>query len=249
MSEVKRFDHEVFGTLTVVTVDGVPMFIAKQVCDILGHKNPTTAVKSHVEDEDKQTFTPKTKLDLGLKIPNRGLIVITESGVYDLILGSRKGGSKKFKRWVTKEVLPSIRNNEAYISDQENMDETELLAKAVLSAQNIIDEKNRKLEEKDTLIQSKNHPVSLSKLFGRNNKIAQACNLWLEDKGYLGRYYVNNIKKGWELTEAGKELGYGSQVGAGIVFWTSDIRKELPSTKALLEFAERMDLVNFNKVG
>ena len=78
-----------------------------------------------------------------LEIPNRGMTVINESGLYSLILSSKLPSAKEFKHWVTSEVLPSIRKNGAYIRNQENMTPAEIVAHGLIAAQKIIEEREK----------------------------------------------------------------------------------------------------------
>jgi prophage antirepressor-like protein len=95
---------------TATDEHGEIWFVAADVCSALEHTNPTKAVADHVDDEDKANF------QLGL--PGRAPTVVNESGLYALIFGSRKEAAKRFKRWVTSEVLPAIRKNGYYASNE-----------------------------------------------------------------------------------------------------------------------------------
>lgn len=97
---------------TVYTVDGEPHFRAKEVCEILGFGNPRQALASHVDEEDVQ------KMDTLTSGGKQSLSYVNESGLYDLVFGSKKPEAKAFKRWVTKEVLPSIRKTGSYSTEQ-----------------------------------------------------------------------------------------------------------------------------------
>ena len=133
MNELQIFSNSEFGEIRTVTINGEPYFVGKDVAEILGYADPNKAIAMHVDEDDK--LNDKTASSLG----QRGGWLINESGLYSLILSSKLPAAKKFKRWVTTEVLPSIRQNGAYISGQEEMDEAELMAKALLSAQKIIE--------------------------------------------------------------------------------------------------------------
>ena len=100
-------NHEI---RTATDEHGEIWFVAADVCSALEHTNPTKAVADHVDDEDKANF------QLGL--PGRAPTVVNESGLYALIFGSRKEAAKRFKRWVTSEVLPAIRKNGYYASNE-----------------------------------------------------------------------------------------------------------------------------------
>ncbi|GEM_PF-3100191 len=106
--ELSVFEHSEFGALRVAMVDenDTPWFVAKDVCDALG-----TDIKDSSLDEDEKSYLSREQV--GLK-PGRNLVIINESGLYSLILRSRKQEAKKFKKWVTSEVLPSIRKHGSY---------------------------------------------------------------------------------------------------------------------------------------
>lgn len=113
MNEVQLFNfenHEVRSLL----LNNEPWFVGKDVADVLGYSNSRKAMADHVDDEDKEVLTSR---NVTLEnIPNRGITVVNESGLYSLILSSKLPSAKKFKRWVTSEVLPSIRKHGAYMN-------------------------------------------------------------------------------------------------------------------------------------
>lgn len=125
----KNLVHPEFGELRTVDIDGEPWFVGKDVTGILGYTNPTKALTDHVDEED-MTFNESLKLSR-----QRGAWLINESGLYSLILSSKLPSAKEFKRWVTSEVLPSIRKNGAYIRNQENMTPEQLVAAGLIAAQ------------------------------------------------------------------------------------------------------------------
>lgn len=109
-------------------IEEEPWFVGRDVAKALGYKDTSDAIKAHVDNEDKLT---RQFADSGQR---REMIIINESVLYSLIFGSQLPTSKKFKHWVTSEVLPSIRKNGGYISGQETMADDELLEKALLVA-------------------------------------------------------------------------------------------------------------------
>ena len=128
-----------------IAIDGEPWFVGKDVAEALGYKNQRDAIKKQVEVEDKR---PNVAIYDGRQ--NRKMTIINESGMYSLILSSTLPSAKKFKKWVTSEVLPSIRKNGGYIYGQENMSEDELLSRALILANSRIlslESKNEQLEE------------------------------------------------------------------------------------------------------
>lgn len=111
MNELQIFENSEFGQVRTVTIDGEPWFVGKDVALALGYENPQKAVRTHVDDEDKgvtEMDTPGGK---------QNLAIINESGLYALIFGSKLESAKKFKHWVTSEVLPSIRKTGGYLSE------------------------------------------------------------------------------------------------------------------------------------
>lgn len=113
---ITTFNNEEFGNVRTLTIDGDPWFVGKDIAECLGYSNTKDALRKHVDSEDKimgsQNATPSITDNLGRKqFPT----FINESGVYSLILGSKLESAKKFKRWVTSEVLPSLRKTGTYI--------------------------------------------------------------------------------------------------------------------------------------
>lgn len=113
MNEIYNFKGQDVRT---VTIDNEPYFVGKDVADILGYSNSKDALNKHVDSDDKQII--QRSQNATLDIPNRGLTIINESGLYSLILSSKLPQAKEFKRWVTSEVLPAIRKHGMYATDQ-----------------------------------------------------------------------------------------------------------------------------------
>lgn len=140
MNGLKIFSNPDFGEVRTLSIDGEPWFVGKDVADILGYTNPRDALAKHVDDEDKNTVaicdgTPG----------NPNTTVINESGLYSLVLSSKLPTAKKFKRWVTSEVLPAIRKHGGYVAGQEHMSDEELMAKALLMAQKTIADRDARI--------------------------------------------------------------------------------------------------------
>ena len=108
MNDLQVFNNTEFGSVRTITIDGKIMFVGKDVCDILEYQNGSRDINRHVDEDDRQ----KIMLFDGTK--ENETIVINESGLYSLIFSSRMPNAKKFKRWVTSEVIPSIRENGYY---------------------------------------------------------------------------------------------------------------------------------------
>lgn len=142
---LKVFENKEFGKVRTVVINDEPWFVGKDVADALGYKNTKDALASHVDSEDKNIL--QRSGNTTFEIPNRGLVIINESGLYSLILSSKLPKAKEFKHWVTSEVLPSIRKNGGYIAGQETLSDAELMAKALLVAQRTIENKNKQITE------------------------------------------------------------------------------------------------------
>lgn len=108
MNELMNFNSPEFGTVRTAEIDGEPWLVGKDVATALGYSNPRDALANHVDDEDKATVA----IHDGSQ--NRNMTVINESGLYALVLSSKLPSAKKFRRWVTAEVLPSIRKTGGY---------------------------------------------------------------------------------------------------------------------------------------
>ncbi|WP_349817904.1 MULTISPECIES: phage antirepressor [Clostridium] len=126
-----------------VEINGEGWLVGKDVAEILGYKNTRKALLDHVDEEDKGV----TKCDtLG---GSQEMIVINESGLYSLVLRSKLSGAKKFRRWVTSEVLPQIRKTGGYVPISEEDDEASIMAKALEIAHRTLNKKDELLKAKD----------------------------------------------------------------------------------------------------
>ncbi len=135
---IKIFESEEFGRVRTVIKNGEPWFVGKDVAVILGYSDVNKAVAMHVDNEDKK-LNDKTSSSFG----QRGATLINESGLYSLILSSKMPNAKKFKHWVTADVLPAIRKTGMYATEEllENPD----LAIQAFTALKLEREKNKKL--------------------------------------------------------------------------------------------------------
>lgn len=188
MNELKIFSSEEFGDVRTVTIDNEPWFVGKDVAAALGYSDTFGALKKHVSDEDKQNCQNDS-----FETP-RGMTVINESGLYALIFGSKLESAKRFKHWVTSEVLPKIRKTGGY--QMQAPQGKELLALAVLEAQKTIEQQTAQIEQMKPhavlgrAITTANTSIlvgDLAKIL-RQNGIdigAQRLFAWLRDKGYL----------------------------------------------------------------
>ncbi len=182
MNELQIFENKEFGSVRTLSINGNPYFVGKDVAEILGYANPSKALSDHVDEEDK--LNNESLSSLG----QRGGWLINESGLYSLILSSKLPTAKKFKYWVTSEVLPSIRKHGGYITGQEQMSSEELLSRALLFAQS-------KIEDRDRLIEKQ------TKVINELTPKAEYADTILDNKGLVT---VTQIAK--EYGMSGKEL-------------------------------------------
>lgn len=144
MNELQAFNSEEFGEIRTVSINDEPWFVASDICKALELSNATVSVQRLDEDE-------KSKFNLGLSGGDTNCV--NEYGLYSLVLASRKPEAKKFKRWITHEVIPSIRKHGGYIAGQETMTDDQLLAKALLVAQSKIAERDQIIAQKQECIE------------------------------------------------------------------------------------------------
>ena len=225
-NSLQVFSNEKFGTIRTTLIDGVPYFVGKDVAVALGYSNTKDALALHVDAEDKRILQRSDNATF--EIPNRGLTVINESGLYSLILSSKLPQAKEFKRWVTSEVLPAIRKNGFYFLDnsKKNIDIYKKLAadpefliqmgltiKAEKEKVSLLTAQNQKLVGQISELQPKadyydnvlNSPELLTvseiaKEFGLTaRKLNNLLNIW----GY--QYKVNGT---WLLREKYDDLGW-----------------------------------------
>lgn len=196
MNNLKVFENKEFGSIRTVQIDNEPYFVGKDVAEILGYSDTFGALKKHVDSEDKQNCQNDSFES------NRGLTVINESGLYSLILSSKLPTAKKFKRWVTAEVLPTIRKTGGYVSNEEMFintylpyadEQTVLMFRSQLE---IIKSLNAKIEtDKPKVLFADAVDTShtsilvgdLAKLISQNGVDIGQKRLfqWLRDNGYL----------------------------------------------------------------
>ena len=144
MEEIKIFENDEFGKVRIVEIDNKTYFVANDIATALGYASPKNAVARHCKGVT-ETVLPSNGGIQSMKI-------ITEGDIYRLIIRSKLPSAEKFESWIFDTVLPSIRKNGGYIQGQETMSDIEILAKSVLVAQRVIEEKDRKIAEQSALI-------------------------------------------------------------------------------------------------
>lgn len=138
MNELQIFQNPEFGDVRTISIDGEPWLVGKDVADNLGYQNGSRDINRHVDEEDRR----KDMISDGTQL--KETILINESGLYSLVLSSKLPTAKKFKRWVTSEVLPTIRKTGGYHVPQSP---EEQMAQGLLAAQKLLAEKDKRIEE------------------------------------------------------------------------------------------------------
>ncbi len=195
MNELKIFQNPEFGAVRTIIIDDEVWFVGNDVARALGYQKPDQAVRTNVSDEDSTL--------MGVSDSNnhtQQMKVINESGLYDLVFESRLPSAKRFRHWVTSEVLPSIRKNGGYIQNQEELTPEQIVANALIVAQSIIEDKDKKIAELSPKAEYFDSLVD-SKLLTTFRDTAKELHIppkqftqWLVDKGYVYRDRHNMIK-------------------------------------------------------
>ena len=174
MNELQTFTNDVFGQIRTTIIDGEPWFVGKDIAEALGYADPTGAVRKRVDVEDKgvaKMATPSGAQEMA---------IINESGLYALIFGSKLPSAKQFKRWVTSEVLPQINRTGGYIPTNNTESVEDIMAKAVLIAQNTIEQKDALITRQSLQIKAMQPKVANYEVFLRSkgfvslNKVAKS---------------------------------------------------------------------------
>lgn len=214
MSELQIFNNAEFGSIRTLMINDEPYFVGKDVAEILGYTNPQKAIRDHIDEEDKT-------LNESFTVNGTKGILINESGLYSLILSSKMQNAKKFKRWVTSEVLPTISKHGIYAVDELLNDPDMLIAAltklkaqrekinafmATVAVQNQqIVEMKPKASYYDVVLNSKDL-VAISVIAKDYGWSASRMNQYLHDKGI--QYKQGN--KIWLLYQKYAEMGYTS---------------------------------------
>ena len=170
-NEMMVFNNEEFGSVRVVNIDGEGWLAGKDVVEILGYSEKTKyydTIKRYCDNEDYILIDSKTQRQNDAEfdykqLGQRGGYLVNESGLYSLVFGSELPEAKKFKRWVTSEVLPQIRQTGGYIPIKEEDDELTIMSKAFLIAQKTIDKKQQLIEQQQQLIDEQQEVIETQK--------------------------------------------------------------------------------------
>ena len=244
MEELQIFNNEEFGNVRSLVINNEPWFVGKDVAEALGYKDVNHAILDHVDEEDK--VNSKTQGQNAPELGQRGSWLINESGLYSLILSSKLPNAKKFKHWVTSEVLPTLRKTGSYAKVP--TDPRELLMLTIKAHEqtaqrvDVLEEKVSDLEKSTTIDSSQQHTLekvakttAIRTLGGIDSRAYQLMsrkifsNIWRDYKNYfkLGSYrdtlktdYENakNYLESWspEVNTSLKIKEYNSQLAMNL---------------------------------
>lgn len=261
-SSMKIFENQEFGSVRMVLIGNEPWFVGNDVAAALGYKEPKSAVRNNVDEEDKFLYDTDIQIGSGnTPIKNQyvsKITLINESGLYSLVLLSRLDGAKKFKRWITSEVLPSIRKDGLYLDDPDSpeslrrlsaalmrvADEVELRKKAERERMEAMQrelEERRKKELAIQTIKEQAPEVNFSRTFVNNRGIliremAKVLDLFgvtisvrsLYDYIKAKKYAFRNSNDNWE--------GYSNAINEGLVVTSYDYGDDNYEAKMSIRF-------------
>ena len=239
MNEITVFNNDEFGSVRTVMVNNEPWFVGKDIANALGYERDTKAVVDHVDDDDRKMLDGKTQSCFGIELGQRGGWIINESGVYSLIMSSNLPNAKKFKRWVTSEVLPSIRKTGSY---GKPMSELEILQCSI----NQLIEQERKIKVLET-----QQGEQVKRLDIIDSRLEVLNGVHIEGTGRdrlnaMVRAYV--VKKGISYAEGWKDFkkaynrAFHTCLGALLTNYTNKNNlKSKPTIPRFLEKTNRLD--------
>lgn len=249
MKDLMIFKNEEFGEIRTLQINNEPWFVAKDISDKLGYAETSNMIKRI----DKEDFI-SSKLE-GMNMKS---IIINESGLYSAIIGSKLESAKRFKHWVTSEVLPSIRKTGGYIAGEENMTEDELVLKAMsvlnkkvenlkLQNQNLLEENN----QKDQLIgELKPKADYTDKIL--HSKGTTKVNVIANDYGYTAIEFNKLLNRlGIQYKQGEDWLLYKEHRGKGYTHtktWDFKRKDGTPDSKTNMEWTQKGRLFLYQKL-
>ena len=211
-TSIQAFDSPEFGQLRVIQDEGgEPWFVAKDVCDALELSNVTVALQRLDDDE-------RAKFNLGRQGDTN---VVNEAGLYTLILGSKKKEAHAFKRWVTHDVLPSIRRNGGYMVARPDESDAEVLSRALLIAQQTIERRDARIADQQAVIGELSPKAAFFDAVGNSDGKMSVADLskalrqagfpigqnrlfkWFRDNGYMGKRGIHRNRPTQRAIEQG----------------------------------------------
>lgn len=217
MEQLQVFKNSEFGELRVSKIEGKFYYCGKDVAMALGYINPQKAVRTHCKGV--------TEIDTPTKGGIQKIKFVSEGDVYRLITHSKLPKAQEYESWVFDEVLPSIHKNGGYIANQENLSPEEIMARGMMAAQKIIDEKNRLIAEKDTTIKTLAPKASYYDKILKNKSLMTITQI-AKDYGMTGAEMNNTLHDlGVQYKQSGQWLLYSKYHDEGYTnSYTIDVK-------------------------
>lgn len=210
MNNLMIFKNDSFGVIKTIVKDGEPIFLANPLAEILGYSKTNGMIK-RLDDDEKIEFSSKevgdilgcTLNELGLSKFSPKATFITESGLYNAILGSDKKEAKQFKKWVTSEVLPQIRKTGGYIPLENEMDDEEFMARALEVAHRTLKKKEELLKAKTKELEEKNKFMKQISASSNSILVRDVAHLVTKQNIKIGEKRLWNKLREWGLIQKG----------------------------------------------
>lgn len=226
MNKLQIFNSREFGEIRTAEIDGKPYFVASDVAKALGYAKPNNAISAHCRGALKQGIGVQTgiKADGTPAIQEVDMLVIPEGDIYRLIVRSKLPSAEKFENWVFEEVIPSIRKNGGYLMNQESMTPEQVVANALVVAQNILNKKDAQIRElENETIELNNQISDMQPKVNYVDTILQSKSTVLvtqiaQDYGMSAKKFNKTLKElGVQRKVGGQWVLYGKYQGQGYV--------------------------------
>lgn len=231
---VNVFENAEFGSVRTVTIDGEPWFVGKDVAEILGYERATKAVVDHVDEEDRKMIDGKTQSCFGIELGQRGGWLINESGLYCLTIASKLPSVKQFKRWITSEVLPTIRKTGGY-SITGNRD-SYMITDPIERAKRWIEEEQERRQLRETVQEQTKEIVHKEDvIIGLVDEISVADKRQILNR--VVRYKHANYRERWNLLYREFENKYHIDLSRRIESYNNDNK---PKCRSKVDYIDRI---------
>lgn len=235
MNQIKIFENNEFGKIRAIEYNNEPYFIAKDIADILEYSD-TNAMTKRLDDDEKNTYTDN------LSGQRRDITIISESGLYNAILGSKKPESKAFKKWITSEVLPSIRKNGGYVQDASQFINAYFPNMEQAGKDFLVMTLNEKLKSEKELVEQKliNEKQTKEIEYKEDVIIGLVKDIDLESKrqvlSTVMKHKNANYRERWQLLYSHFEKKYHLNLKIRRDNWDKENK---PRSKSMIDFVDR----------
>lgn len=243
MDELQVFKNAEFGSIRTLLINGEPHFVGRDIAEILGYSNTKDAIATHVYEEDRSVI--QMSENTTLEISNRGLTVINESGLYSLILSSKMPNAKKFKRWVTAEVLPAIRKHGVFAVD-EVLANPDILINALMKLKK---EREEKLVLQQTVVVQNQQIVEMKPKASYydvvlNCKDLVAISVIAKDYGWTANRMNQYLKEKGIQFKQGKRYGFFTR---SMQKWDLHQQRHIPTVVQMVQLIPNLILIGHKR--